>query len=232
MTQVETRATSADSADRERDSLRSDAQQNRKRILSVARDALATSRDASLNSIARMAGVGPGTLYRHFPSRDALVLAVYQEDVRMLNDSATGLLARHEPAQALRLWFEHLASYGMTNHNLADALQSATTAAAIDVTCAPITTAGAYLLSACQQDGSVGPDIEPDDIWLLLAFLWRIEPGPSAPVRVARLLDVIMSGLHAGAPRNASPFRRRPGRRRLGRPRRLSVISPSAPGSL
>ena len=231
MTQAETRATPTDSPDRERDLLRSDAQHNRERIVDVARDALSTSRDASLNSIAKDAGVGPGTLYRHFPSRDALVLAVYQEDVRTLADLATHLLAQHEPVQALRLWFDRLATCGMTNPSLAGALQSATTAAAADATCAPITGAAACLLSACQQDGSVGANIEPDDIWLLLSFLWRIEPGPHAPLRAARLLDLVMSALQAGAPRITSPFRRRLGRRALRRPRRLSLMSPSAPRS-
>jgi AcrR family transcriptional regulator len=229
MTQAETRATPADSAHRERDPLRSDAQHNRERIVDVARDALGTSRDASLNSIAKKAGVGPGTLYRHFPSRDALVLAVYGEDVRTLADLATHLLAQHDPVQALRLWFDRLATYGMTNRSLAGALQSATTAATAERTCAPITEAAAYLLSACQQDGNVGPNIEPDDIWLLLSFLWRIEPGPSASLRVARLLDLVMSALQAGAPRNANGSRRRLGRRALRRPRMLSLISSSAP---
>jgi AcrR family transcriptional regulator len=228
MTQTETRATPADSADREREPLRSDAQHNRERIVDVARDALGTSRDVSLNSIAKKAGVGPGTLYRHFPSRDALVLAVYREDVRTLADLATHLLAQHEPVQAMRLWFDRLAAYGMTNHSLAGALQSATTAAVADGTCTPITGAAAYLLSACQQDGSVGPNTEADDIWLLLSFLWRIEPGPDAPARVARLLDLVMSGLQAGAPRNANQPRRRLGRRAL---RRLSLILSSAPRS-
>jgi AcrR family transcriptional regulator len=231
MTQAETRVTPADSADRERDPLRADAQHNRERIVDVARDALDTSGHASLNSIAKKAGVGPGTLYRHFPSRDALVLAVYEKDVRTLADFAAQLLAQHDPVHALRLWFDRLATHGMANHSLAGALQSATTAAVADTTCAPITEAAAYLLSACQQDGSVGPNIEPDDMWLLLSFLWRIEPGPNAPLRAARLLDLVMSALQAGAPRNPSQSRRGLGRPMRWRPRRLSLISPSAPRS-
>ncbi len=107
------------------ESLRADAQQNRERILEAARDALAASGDASLNSIAKRAGVGPGTLYRHFPSREALILAVYRYDVQQLADAAPELLADHPPIEALRLWCDRLAHYGMIRHGLADALHAA-----------------------------------------------------------------------------------------------------------
>lgn len=224
-------ASPAHFADRERNPLRSDAEHNRERILAVAREALGASRDASLNSIAKQAGVGPGTLYRHFPSRDALVLAVYQEDVRTLRDSAADLLAQHEPARALRLWLECLATYSMTSNSQAEVLQSAITAPA-DGACAPMTAAAAHLLAACQQDGSVGSDIEPDDILLLLGFVWRIEPGPEALAHATRLLDLIMSGLQAGAPRPTSWFRSRWARRSQWRPRRLAGVPVSAPRSL
>jgi len=218
--------------DRERNPLRSDAEHNRERILAVARDALGASRDASLNFIAKRAGVGTGTLYRHFPTRDALVLAVYQEDVRTLRDAAADLLAQHEPALALRLWLECLARYSMTSNSQAEVLQSAITARAIDGAPTPMTAAAAHLLSACQQDGSVGPDLEPDDILLVLGFIWRIEPGPEAPAHASRLLDLIMSGLQAGASPPASRFRSRWARRSLRRPRRLSPVPVSTPRSL
>src|SRR5580704_12330249 len=98
--------------------LRADAQQNRQRILEAAREAFAASGEASLNSIAKKAGVGPGTLYRHFPSREALVLAVYRYDVQKLADAAAELLSEHEPLRALRLWFDRLAYYGQIKHGL------------------------------------------------------------------------------------------------------------------
>src|SRR3981189_2908491 len=90
---------------------RSDALKNREAILQAAHDALAESPHASLNSIAKRAGVGPGTLYRHFPTREALVLAVYRHDVQQLVDSAPVLLEEHSPLDALRLWFDRLAHY-------------------------------------------------------------------------------------------------------------------------
>src|ERR1700744_2203383 len=83
---------------------RADARANRERLLEVAREALRESSDASLNSIAKRAGVGTGTLYRHFPNREALVFAVYQDDVEKVSARAPGLLAEHPPVEALRSW--------------------------------------------------------------------------------------------------------------------------------
>src|SRR5580700_10735083 len=100
--------------------LRADAQKNRAKILDAARAALAAAPDASLNSIAKAAGVGPGTLYRHFPNREALVLAVYRQEIQALVDLAPALIAKHPPLVALRLWFDRLAHYGRIKHGLAD----------------------------------------------------------------------------------------------------------------
>jgi len=77
--------------------MRADAEQNRTRILDVARTALAASGNASMQSIAKQAGIGQGTLYRHFPNREALVLAVHRHDVRALVDAAPELLDTHPP---------------------------------------------------------------------------------------------------------------------------------------
>jgi AcrR family transcriptional regulator len=85
------------------ENLRADARANRDRILDVARDALATDPAASLNSIAKAAGVGAGTLYRHFPSRESLVLGVYRKEIDTLVALAPVLLARHPPLQAFRI---------------------------------------------------------------------------------------------------------------------------------
>jgi AcrR family transcriptional regulator len=153
--------------------LRADAQQNRDRLIEVAREALAASADASLNSIAKRAGVGAGTLYRHFPTREALVLAVYRYDVQQLADAAPALLADHPPLTAMRLWFDRLARDGRINHGLADALQSATTDGPAAEVYGPVTGAIAQLLAACEQAGCIRPGLGPDDLLLLLGFLWR-----------------------------------------------------------
>lgn len=233
MTRAEiTESAAASSADGHDDALRADAQHNHERILAVAREALAASADASMNSIAKMAGVGPGTLYRHFPNREALVLAVYEEDVQALTSSATELLGQHYPLVALRMWFDRLAAYGATKHSLADALRSATSDGRADTTYQPIIGALVQLLSACQQDGSIQSDIEPEDVLLLLGFVWRVKPGPNAHARVAHLLDLVMAALQADALRSTSQPRRRRARRSLRLPRRLALISRSAPRSL
>jgi AcrR family transcriptional regulator len=212
------------------ESLRADAQQNRDRILEVAREAFAASGEVSLNSIAKKAGVGPGTLYRHFPSREALVLAVYRYDVQKLADSAAELLSAHEPLRALRLWFDRLAYYGKVKHGLADVLHAATSDGLTGETYGPVIGAITLLLRACVSDGSIRPGIDPDDVLLLLGFLWRIDPGGDAGTRAARLLDLIVAGLEAGAAERANsrarPRRRSSRRRQAGKLSLLSLIRP------
>lgn len=90
----------------------------------LAHDMPAESPDASLNSIAKRAGVGPGTLYRHFPTREALILEVHRHDVGRLVGSVPDVLAAHAPLDALRQWFTTLAAYVRIKHGLGEALHS------------------------------------------------------------------------------------------------------------
>lgn len=212
-------------AERPQDLLRADAQQNRDRILDVARTALAVSGDASLNSIAKKAGVGAGTLYRHFPNREALVLAVYRYDVQQLADAAPELLRDHPPLDALRLWLDRLAHDGMVKHGLAGALHAATSDGLARETYEPIACAITLLLTACADEGSIRPGFDPDDILLVLGFLWRIDPAADA--RVGRLLDLILDGLRGGAPGppDRATLRRQGHRRSRPRPRQLTKLS-------
>ena len=87
---------------------RSDARRNRDAILAAALEALTDSPDASLNAIARRAGVANATLYRHFPTREQLVLATYQHEVRKLVDAADSLLREQPPIDALNSWVERI----------------------------------------------------------------------------------------------------------------------------
>lgn len=192
-------------AEQQQDFLRADAQHNRARILEAAREALAANGDASLNSVAKKAGVGPGTLYRHFPNREALVLAVYRYDVQQLAEAGPKLLADHPPIEALRLWFDRLAHDGMIKHGLADVLRAATSDGLVGETYYPVTGAITLLLTACAQDGSIAPGHDAGDVLLILGFLWRIDPGPGAETKAARLLGLVMDGLRAGAPRTPDP---------------------------
>jgi AcrR family transcriptional regulator len=194
---------------RQHEPLRADAQQNRDRILEVARDALTVSSDASLNSIAKKAGVGPGTLYRHFPNREALVLAVYRHDVQQLVDSAPLLLEEHPPLDALRLWFDRLAYYGQIKHGLADVLHAATSDGLVGETYGPVIGAITLLLRACEEAGSIRSGLDPDDVLLIMGFLWHLDPGSDGEARAGRLLDLVMDGLRAKpATGNAVPVGR------------------------
>lgn len=175
--------------------MRADAQQNRARIVEVARTALAASSDASLNTIAKLAGIGPGTLYRHFPNREALVLAVYRHDVRELVDAAPALLAAHPPFEALRLWFDRLAYHGRIKHGLAGALHAVTRAELANEHYGPVLGAIALLLHACQEAGAVRPDIDAEEVLLLVGFLWRIDLDADWEARSRHLLDLVMDSL-------------------------------------
>ncbi|SFW70035.1 TetR/AcrR family transcriptional regulator [Amycolatopsis australiensis] len=175
--------------------MRADAEQNRERILDAARTALKASSAASLQSIAKAAGVGQGTLYRHFPSREALLLAVYRHDVGKLIDAAPALLARHPPAEALRRWFEQLAAYGRIKHGVADAVEAATRADLSGEFYEPVRAAITLLLDAGKTAGSVRPDVDAEDVLQLVSFLWRSDFGADRKARTAHLLTLVLDGL-------------------------------------
>jgi AcrR family transcriptional regulator len=181
--------------------LRSNARRNRERILVVAHKALTASSDASLNSIAKRAGVGIATLYRHFPTREALVLEVYRHEVQQLARLAPSLLQTREPIDALRAWMDQLAHYGMTKAGLADTLNAAGTshAALAAESYGPVMGALSMLLRANEDAGTIRVGLDPDDVLLLLGFLWRIDPKTDWASRAARILDLVIDGLRAGA---------------------------------
>lgn len=182
-------------AQSDRPARRADAELNRSRILDAARAGLAASGDASMQSIAKRAGIGQGTLYRHFPTRESLVLEVHRHDVAELVDAAPALLAEHPPREALRLWLDHLARYGQIKSGLAGAFHSATHKQLAGEGYGPVLNAITMLLDACKGVGAVRRDVEAEDVLLLVGFLWRIETDDNWAVRTARLLDLVMEGL-------------------------------------
>ena len=107
------------------------------------------------------------------------ILAVYQHDVRRLVDSVAEVLAAQPPLEALQSWFHTLADYVRVKHGLGDALQTAAVKDAINATYAPVVNAVATLLDACVADGSVRDGLDPDDVLLLMGFLWRVPDGPA-----------------------------------------------------
>jgi AcrR family transcriptional regulator len=176
------------------DVTRSDAQRNRERIMNVARDALAAPGGASMTQIARLAGTGVGTLYRHFPTREALIMAIYRHDIQVLIDLPAELLREHAPAEALRLWLEEVARYGRLKFGVAEVIHAATGNGLDDPAYEPFVDAIRQLLQAGERAGVIKPALDPEDVLLQLSVLWRIPPAGDASARTRRLLDLITDG--------------------------------------
>ncbi|MGW1209189.1 TetR/AcrR family transcriptional regulator [Streptomyces sp. NPDC002499] len=173
---------------------RSDALKNREAILQVSHDALAESPNASLNSIAKRAGVGPGTLYRHFPTREALILEVHRHDMERLVRSVPEVLADHTPLDALRKWFTTLASYVRLKHGLGEALHSAAAQELVSASWPPVTAAVKELLDACIDAGEVRPGIDPVDVIMLMSCLWRTPDNAEGAAQTDRLMELAIEG--------------------------------------
>jgi AcrR family transcriptional regulator len=165
----------------------------------VARDALATDPAASLNSIAKAAAVGAGTLYRHFPSRESLVLGVYRKEIDTLVALAPVLLAKHPPLQAFRIWCDRLAKFGRMKYGVADIVHAATSDQDIqEKTYRPMLGAVRQLINACEDSGDIRPGSNPEDFLVLVGLLWRIPPNSAGEARVKRLLALAFRGLGVG----------------------------------
>jgi AcrR family transcriptional regulator len=175
---------------------RSTAAQNRARLLDVAHDRLAANAAASMNEIAKAAGVGAGTLYRNFPTREDLILAVYHHDIERLVASVGDVLAANASAKAAFIaWFETLAAYIRVKHGLGEALHTAAAQDAINATYAPVTAAVARLLDACVSEGTVAPGHDAGDVLLLMSFLWRVAPTAAGEEQGRRLTETVFVGL-------------------------------------
>jgi AcrR family transcriptional regulator len=173
--------------------VRADARENRARILEVARQALAEDGDTSMNQIAQRAGVGPGTLYRNYPTREALVLAVYQLDVDRLVESVPELLAALPPLEALRRWTTELVSAMKRKHGLGDALSPGAHQSIAERTYGPVIAAITQLLDAGRRDGIIRADADARDFLQLTGALWRAASGPED--RSQPMLGLILDGL-------------------------------------
>jgi hypothetical protein len=145
-----------------------------------------------------------GSLDSHMPSafiRAMLVLEVYRHEVQQAAAAAPALLNRLEPLAALREWMERLAQYGMTKVGLADALSSVASHESLAAEAyEPVIGALSLLLRANEAAGTIRPGLDPDDVLLIMGFLWRIDPRSDWRSRSGRLLDILMDGLKAGAP--------------------------------
>jgi AcrR family transcriptional regulator len=173
--------------------VRSDALENRARILAAAREAFAEDGATSMNQVAQRAGVGAGTLYRNFPTREALVLAVYQEEVDGLIGAVSVLLAEHPPIEALRHWTLDLVEAMRRKHGLGDALSAGAHEAITEQTYGPVIDAITQMLDAGKRDGSIREDADPGDFLQLTGALWRAASGPED--RSPRMLALVLDGL-------------------------------------
>jgi AcrR family transcriptional regulator len=180
--------------------VRSDARRNREKLVTVARATFAaTDADGtvSLEAIAREAGVGIGTLYRHFPTREALVEAVYAAELDDVATSAATLLEQLPPEAALRAWMDRYAAFVETKRGMADVLRAgwASGRIATPMTRQRITAAVGSLLTAGAEAGAFRADADPDDVTtLLLGIFLATTTGPD-PARIGRLLDLVVDAV-------------------------------------
>ena len=186
---------------------RADAAKNRDRILSEARNLFSTISNVSLEAIARAAGVGIGTLYRHFPTKEALVEAVYRAELGALDQEADQLLGTFQSFEAMRRWLDRYAGFVATKHAMHDALRIALASPTgpLSETRARISATIAKFLDAGARDQGLRTDVRIDDV--TLGFAGAIFAATKSPDReqVGRVLDLLMAGLRPSATRaNAS----------------------------
>ena len=176
---------------------RTDALRNRERILEVAKEAFTRhGADASLDDIARQAGVGPGTLYRHFPNRDALIEGVYRSEVEKLAAAARHFAATKPPAEALRAWMLLFVDHIAAKQIIAPALNSIVGGASklYEGTRGQIQEATDLLVKRAIQSGDLRKDIEPSDLIRALIGVSHIHSFPGWQQSARRLVDILLAG--------------------------------------
>ncbi|SDR61137.1 transcriptional regulator, TetR family [Rhizobiales bacterium GAS191] len=177
---------------------RADAVRNRERVLEAAKAVFsAGGPEASLEAVARRAGVGIGTLYRHFPTREALFEAVYRREVEQLADLAEQLKTEAAPAEALRRWLRSNVEFVATKKGMSAALalaahsNSELTAYSFD----RLTKAVGVLLDRAVAAGEIRADISPEDLLRALIGMCYMHDQPGWQASVLRLLEVFVDGL-------------------------------------
>ena len=177
-------------------SVRADAHRNRERLLVAATAAftVAEGTTVSLESVARAAGVGIGTLYRHFPTREALVEAVYRTELAEVAASADALLTQHPPVVALRKWMTRYASFVAAKQGMAESLGAMFASGAVEPgdTRASILAAVGALLAAGRADGSLRSDVCAEDV---VSSLIGIVIASSSTEQANRMRDLLVDGL-------------------------------------
>jgi AcrR family transcriptional regulator len=182
--------------------LRADAERNRVRLLETAKAAFAEKGSAaSLDEIARAAGVGAGTLYRHFPTRDALVAAVYRNETEQLVAAADRLAEKHAPVMALRGWLLLFVDYMATKHGMYEALNSIVGGPSdlYSASTAQVKQAMAKLVERAVGSGDVRLDLDPLDLLRALAGVANLSSGPDGKQAAKRMVDILIAGIRTQA---------------------------------
>ena len=180
--------------------LRADASRNRDTLLAAATRAFATAdEEPSMRAIAREAGVGIATLYRHFPTREALVDAVYHDQVERLTVGARELLEAFPPAEAMRRWMDLFGDWLMTKHGMIDTLLAMIESGEIALaqTRAELLAVIDSILAAGRAAGELRADITAEDISASLLGIFTVAGKPEHRAQADRLLDLLMDGLRA-----------------------------------
>lgn len=177
---------------------RADAQRNYDKLLAAAKAAFTeTDAETSLEEIARRAGVGIGTLYRHFPNRRVLIEAVYVDEVSALGESARGV-ASLPPWEALTTWLRRFAEYAVTKQALMNELfaEGATRDSDVFARCrSSLWEAGIPLLERAQAAGVVRPDVSVEDVLFMVSGIAKVPVGD--PDHIERILAVALDGLRS-----------------------------------
>jgi AcrR family transcriptional regulator len=182
--------------------MRVDARQNRAKLLAAATELFAAAGPGvSLEAIAKRAGVGIGTLYRHFPTRDALVEAAYRNEVDQLSDAADELLDRHPADEAMARWMDRFVTHAAADGGMANALRSVVASRSDLYADArhQLRYAVATLLEAGVAAGSIRADVDADDVLRSMSAIWLLTDEPRWPARARKVLELLMDGLRHGA---------------------------------
>ncbi|WP_333840422.1 TetR/AcrR family transcriptional regulator [Novosphingobium sp.] len=180
--------------------MRSDARKNYDHLLSIAREAVAErGADASLRDIARRAGVGLATLYRHFPTREALLEALLRSTLDELAQKAADLQSSKTSDEALTLWLRDAVAFVQGYHGvvavMAAALEDADSA--LHASCTNLRSAGENLLIQAQADGKARADLDGIDLFALIGALGWVGDQPAFNSRVDRIMRVVADALLA-----------------------------------
>jgi AcrR family transcriptional regulator len=176
---------------------RTDAQRNRERILEVAKQAFTRyGANASLDDVAKEAGVGAGTLYRHFPTRDALIEAVYRTEVEKLAAAERKFAETMAPIDALRAWMLLFIDYIAAKHIIAPALNTFVGGASklYEGSRAQIQGAIEALVKRAIKSGDMRKDIEPFDLLRALIGVSSVLSSPDWQQSAKRLVDILIAG--------------------------------------